>query len=187
MGFVQVESYVEPTADATSKFTAWLDANDISSSASSDSSAENRYSLNIPVSKANEIFDTTFTTFKSTLSDVKTIQALQYSVPANLDSVIEVAHPTTSFSEPDPITPKLSSMNRRLTEREVKSGDSPTSEVVPASCDDSVTPACLQALYGIPTTPATQITNTIDVSGFLNEYAQQSDLTVSNISKPYQQ
>ena len=36
---------------------------------------------------------------------------------------------------------------------------------VPASCASSITPACLQAMYGIPTTPATQSTNQIAVSG----------------------
>lgn len=31
-------------------------------------------------------------------------------------------------------------------------------------------------MYGIPTTPATQSTNTLGVSGFLNQFANQADL-----------
>ncbi|KJA14174.1 hypothetical protein HYPSUDRAFT_80924 [Hypholoma sublateritium FD-334 SS-4] len=50
------------------------------------------------------------------------------------------------------------------------------SRAVPASCNTVVTPACLQALYGIPTTPATQSTNKLGVSGFLDQFANQADL-----------
>ena len=48
---------------------------------------------------------------------------------------------------------------------------------VPASCASVITPACLEALYGIPTTSATQSSNRLFVAGFLNQWAQQADLT----------
>lgn len=53
------------------------------------------------------------------------------------------------------------------------------SNAVPASCDTAITPACLQAIYGIPATLATQPTNQLGVSGFLQQFANQADLTVS--------
>ncbi|GJJ71782.1 tripeptidyl-peptidase I [Entomortierella parvispora] len=46
----------------------------------------------------------------------------------------------------------------------------------PQSCNNHVTPACIQALYGIPKTRATQASNTIAVAGFLNEFANRADL-----------
>jgi len=49
---------------------------------------------------------------------------------------------------------------------------------VPSSCNQVVTPACLQALYGLPTALATQSSNRIAVAGFLNQWAQQADLSV---------
>jgi len=49
---------------------------------------------------------------------------------------------------------------------------------VPAACNSVITPACLQALYGLPTALATQSSNKIAVAGFLNQWAQQSDLIV---------
>lgn len=49
----------------------------------------------------------------------------------------------------------------------------------PSSCDSIITPACLQSLYGLPTTAATQASNGIAVAGLLGQYAQQADLTVS--------
>lgn len=41
-----------------------------------------------------------------------------------------------------------------------------------------MTPACLQSLYGIPATVATQKNNTLAVSGFFSQFAQQADLTL---------
>lgn len=49
---------------------------------------------------------------------------------------------------------------------------------VPASCTTTITPACLQALYGIPATPATHKTNTLGVSGFIDQFANSADLKV---------
>lgn len=53
-----------------------------------------------------------------------------------------------------------------------------TSRALPSSCASEVTPSCLQELYGIPTTPATQSSNKIGVSGFIEEFANQADLKV---------
>jgi tripeptidyl-peptidase-1 len=52
----------------------------------------------------------------------------------------------------------------------------------PASCNSNVatgvvTPACLQDLYGIPTTPATEKSNTLLVTGYVGQFAQSADLS----------
>lgn len=48
----------------------------------------------------------------------------------------------------------------------------------PASCDSIVTPACLQDLYGIPSTMSTeQSKNGIGIAGYVGQYASDSDLT----------
>ena len=48
---------------------------------------------------------------------------------------------------------------------------------MPASCGTTVTPSCLQAFYGIPTTLATNSKNVLAVSGFIDQFANQADLT----------
>lgn len=53
-----------------------------------------------------------------------------------------------------------------------------TSRAVPSACTQAITPACLQNLYSIPTTKATQSSNGIGVTGFENEFANQADLTM---------
>lgn len=52
-----------------------------------------------------------------------------------------------------------------------------TPNAVPSSCVNEVTPVCLQALYNIPSTPATA-EGTIAVCGYENEIANQTDLEV---------
>ena len=39
-----------------------------------------------------------------------------------------------------------------------------------------MTPTCLQDLYQIPTTPATQSSNVLGVSGFIDQFANEADL-----------
>ncbi len=51
------------------------------------------------------------------------------------------------------------------------------SRAVPSSCNTVVTPSCLQALYGIPATLATQPTNQLAVSGFIEQFAITEDLS----------
>ena len=59
-----------------------------------------------------------------------------------------------------------------------------TSDAVPASCANTITPACLQALYNIPTTRATQSSNVLAVSGFIEQFANQADLRVCHFLIP---
>lgn len=50
------------------------------------------------------------------------------------------------------------------------------SSAVSIFCNIAVIPSCLQALYGIPATLATQSSNKLAVSGFSDEFANQADL-----------
>ena len=59
---------------------------------------------------------------------------------------------------------------------DVASEQNLTTRAVPSSCAQTVTPACLQAMYGIPTTSATQSSNVLGVSGFIEQFANQADL-----------
>jgi hypothetical protein len=52
---------------------------------------------------------------------------------------------------------------------------------VPASCAYSITPGCLQALYGIPTEPSSPTVNKLGVPGYTNYYANHEDLEVGLI------
>ena len=102
---------------------------------------------------------------------------MAYSVPSDLTQHIELVHPTISFNNPFGGIPSISVPPKTSTP-----AVNLTSDAVPASCSSTITPACLQALYGIPTTAATVKTNTLGVSGFIDQFANQADLKVRTLS-----
>ncbi|KAM5532580.1 hypothetical protein V8D89_013786 [Ganoderma adspersum] len=165
----EVAQFVAPTQDTVEAVTAWLKENDIE--AAQASPAGDWLSFSIPVSKANELFDADFSVFTHTSTGSQTIRTLSYSIPTDLKGKLDFVHPTTVFAQPfsgpqfsTPIVP-FSAAKANLTSR-----------AVPSSCSSVVTPACLQAMYGIPTTSNAISSNVLGVSGFIEQFANQADL-----------
>ena len=73
---------------------AWLAENDIS--AQTISATGDWLSFEIPVSKANELFDADFSVYKHDETDMSVVRTLSYSIPADLQGHLELVHPTTS-------------------------------------------------------------------------------------------
>ncbi|KAF8185298.1 hypothetical protein K438DRAFT_1974010 [Mycena galopus ATCC 62051] len=79
---------------------------------------------------------------------------------------VEVLHPTTAFDTP---TPHLAASRAAR----------PRRAIPPDSCsspEDTITPACLQPLHGIPLTRATQTSNTLLVAGYAENWPQTAAL-----------
>ncbi|KAH9913294.1 family S53 protease [Fomitopsis serialis] len=137
-----VEAYMAPTAASTSAVNAWLAENGLQ--ATTLSSAGNWLSVQMPVSKADELLDAEFSVFTHSTTG-------KQAVLGHLDLV----HPTVSFPNPYSHMPITDFSSSGL-----------TSEVSTGPCNiDLVTPACLQWLYGIPTTP-----EEADLMTFLEEH-----------------
>lgn len=100
-------------------------------------------------------------------------RTLSLSLPEELVGHVEVLHPTTAFDTP---TPRLSASRAAGSRRSRRA-------IPPDSClgpEDTITPACLQTLYGIPLTPATQTSNTLLVTGYTENWPQTAALEVCN-------
>ncbi|EIW62968.1 family S53 protease [Trametes versicolor FP-101664 SS1] len=156
----EVNAFVAPKPETVAAVNAWLTENDIVATAASP--AGDMLSFSIPVSKASELLDADFAVFNHTATGKTMIRTLAYSIPAELKGHLDFVHPTTVFV-PAPADRPVPEVNV-------------TSDAVPASCATTITPACLQALYGIPTAAATQRANTLGVSGFIDQFANQADL-----------
>ncbi|KAJ6531558.1 peptidase S8/S53 domain-containing protein [Mycena sp. CBHHK59/15] len=130
---------------------------------------EDWWSITLPVSQANKLFDAQFEVFTHPAMNNTITRTLSISLPVELVDHVDVLSPSTEFVTPNP--------------RLVATAPSvPLEKRVDASCDTStasgvITPACLQALYGIPIAPATQPTNMLLVTGYEAEWAQTADLT----------
>jgi len=166
----EVEAFVAPSSETKSAVDEWLSANGIQ--ATTISPAGDWLSFNIEVSKANELFNAEFSLFTNEATGDQTVRTLAYSLPADLQSHINLVHPTVVFPLKS-ITPPLV-----FTPMSSKTASAPTPNAAPAACNvNQVDPACIQALYGVPTTAGSQTASKIGVSGFIDQFAQNADLS----------
>ncbi|KAJ7865493.1 subtilisin-like protein [Mycena olivaceomarginata] len=146
-----VKTFTQPSADTVSAFNTFASANGLVPTVISPN--QDWVSITLPVSEANKLFAAQFDVFTHPSLKDSITRTLSVSLPSELVGHVDVIHPTTAFGAPN----------------------------TPASCNSSdpssfVTPTCLQELYGIPTTPATQTSNTLLVTGYSDDWAQRADL-----------
>lgn len=168
LSFDEVKAFSAPTSGAVTAVTEWLSDNGITDVKTSGA-FDDWLTFTIPVEKANTLLSAQYETFVHIETGQQFIRTMSASIPSDLTDFIEVVHPTTSFAKPTfgPKPMMSIPVTANLTER---------ANPAPSSCNSIVTPACLQALYGIPATPATQSTNRLGVSGFIDQFAQEADL-----------
>ncbi|KAF8142715.1 subtilisin-like protein [Mycena galopus ATCC 62051] len=166
----EVKAFVHPSAETTAAFAAFASANGLNYTVISPNG--DWVSLSLPVSHANTLFAANFETFTHPDITGTISRTLSVSLPSELAGHVDVIHPTTEFIVP-PQTPLVPAPAESYTVE--KRGP-------PSSCNTTVdsgviTPSCLQQLYGIPTTPATQRKNTLMVTGYGEQWAQTADLS----------
>ncbi|KAM5542002.1 hypothetical protein V8D89_004312 [Ganoderma adspersum] len=166
----EVQQLVAPAQDSVDAVNAWLKENGIT--ARPTSASRDRLSFEIPVSKANELFDANFSVFKHDDTGMEAVRTLSYSIPTVLQGHLEFVHPTVTFPDPVAHLPFFRTPDQ-TTPSTVQNA---SAEAVPSACSSSITPACLQAIYNIPAAPATQSTNHLAVAGYIGQYANQADL-----------
>ncbi|KAJ7932719.1 subtilisin-like protein [Mycena leptocephala] len=164
----EVESFARPSDETTAAVTQWLSDNGIEFSAAS--AAGDWLSLSVPVAKANELLQADFSVFTHTASGAESIRTLEYSIPSNLQPHIKLFTPTTSFTSPRRNGPVFVKSNAAVPLK-------PSPAATAAGCSSTITPTCLQSMYKIPLTPATNKTNLIGVAGFDDQFANKADLT----------
>ncbi|KAI0030067.1 family S53 protease-like protein [Vararia minispora EC-137] len=168
----EVEAFVAPKPDTVDAITSFLSTNGITSTPTTP--ARDLISITVTVEQANGLFGTQFDTFRHTETGGETVRTLEYSVPAALKGHIEFVHPTTTF----PQTLARLPIATIPIPRDIAPSNTTTGpHAVPSSCASVVTPDCLEALYNLPATNATETSNTLGVSGYIGEYANQADLT----------
>ncbi|KAJ7366057.1 family S53 protease [Mycena albidolilacea] len=161
----EVNAFLAPTADAASAVQAWLDSHGLT--ATKSSAAGDWLSLSVPVSKANELFNAKYENFEHVASGKTYARTLSYSLPSEVADHVAAVHPASTFNNPTSLKPVLSAP---------KTSSGISTDATPASCATTITPACLQSLYGIPTTAATESSNSIAVAGFIEQFANSADL-----------
>ncbi|CAK5281067.1 unnamed protein product [Mycena citricolor] len=166
----EIKTYMEPSAETVAAFQAFASANGLNTSSISPNG--DWFSITLPVSRANELFDANFELFSHAKLDTQIARTMSVSLPAEIVGIVDVIHPSTSFAEP----------RIRLAPSPIElSGVPADKRAVASSCDTTVpsgiiTPTCLQEIYGIPATRATSKNNSLLVTGYSFEYARKADL-----------
>ncbi|KAK6974942.1 family S53 protease-like protein [Favolaschia claudopus] len=173
----EIKSFVAPSPTTLTAFTAFLSSNGLESSAISPFG--DWHTLTLPVSQANTLFGAKFTNYTHPALRAPITRTLSLSLPAELSGHVEVVHPSTMFTATKPrLAPSVPNFDYDFDFDFAKRADA--SATAPAECDatnpaNGITPACLQALYNIPKTPATQRNNALMVTSY-GEWAETADL-----------
>ncbi|KAI0026860.1 Pro-kumamolisin, activation domain-containing protein [Vararia minispora EC-137] len=151
----QVEAYVAPKQETTTAVQDFLAQNNLT--AEIVTPVGDMLSIDLTAEKATTLFDAQFQTFVHAATQQRAVRTLHYWIPMSLRRHLEFVHLTTVFPELLASDTFIASFTPGLPSGTAHG--TATSSSVPSSCSSVVTLACLQALYGIPMTPATQTSN----------------------------
>ncbi|KAK7045104.1 family S53 protease-like protein [Favolaschia claudopus] len=180
----EVKSYVQPSNETRDAFTTFASANGLTPPFVL-SPNEDWMSLTLTVGAANQLFAASYQLFTADGLPAPFIRTLSISLPSELAGHIEVIHPSTSFP-PSSSGGGASSQQVMPSRRHLERRTKRAAESVPATsnltCDDPgipMTPAYLQKIYGIPSTPAASQdkNNSIMVTGYVNIQPNRTDLS----------
>ncbi|KAK5119745.1 hypothetical protein LTR85_007321 [Meristemomyces frigidus] len=189
----EIHEMVSPSDETIDLVHDWLREHGISRSAMSPS--KDWISIVVPIEKAEELLQTSYSTFRH--HDGSTVsRAPEWFLPAHLHEHIDVVQPTTSFFKPAPNAkewgPELKGKPHSMswwehTGKHMYGGhghghNSVTNHTaaVAAACNVSfTTPTCLRTLYGtLDYTPKVPGKNKIGINNYLNETNKRSDISL---------
>ena len=186
-----VAAMLAPSGDASPAVLAWLTAAGVTN-AYSDGAYVN---FATTVYMANSLLNTTFNYYEN--AGIQKLRTIEYSVPDDLQTHIDLITPTTYFGKTVPQIPTRApwadrprKMDRRVrnfvpryfnsTTNSTANGytNSTKNDTIDASCATLITPTCLKELYNIDYTPDPTSGSKIAFGSFLNQSARTPDLSL---------
>ncbi|KAM5532455.1 hypothetical protein V8D89_013871 [Ganoderma adspersum] len=166
----EVKAFVAPAPKTVQAVTGWLAQHNITAVAASPSG--DVLHMTMDVGAANALLNANYipSLHQDTGSTVYTTDS--YSIPAEMQEHLAFVYPTTKILPAIVSNPSVTKINLPKHSRRTRSKRA----AIDSSCTQTMTPQCLQEIYNIPTTPVTAPGNSIGVSGFANEVANQTDL-----------
>ncbi|TFY83097.1 hypothetical protein EWM64_g908 [Hericium alpestre] len=177
-----VEELVAPSNKTISQVHEWLRTHNVLLDAVTYSPARDWLFLPpLPVSTVERMLSASFVSYRHISSGAFKTRTLSYSVPRHLEENIDIVHPTTVFDGM-----KDMRVTSRLSDDKIMAAASgpgttvkgPAGQDIPASCNTTVTPTCLQALYMtegyVP--QAAEKGNRIGIAGYLKQFVNFADL-----------
>ncbi|KAJ3771213.1 subtilisin-like protein [Lentinula raphanica] len=182
-----IQYYAAPSREALHSVRQWLSSYNIDSKAVTASGDWIKFSA--PVGTANTMLNANYKVYEHTASGKQLTRTLEYSVPDDLQEHIRAIHPTTSFyhsgggrvislsGHHKSGSSGTSGDLKKASSSSTSSAAAPSATLDFTNCNKTVTPACLQKLYGIPSAQVNPSTNsTLGVSAFGGQDANKADL-----------
>ncbi|ORY68727.1 peptidase S8/S53 domain-containing protein [Pseudomassariella vexata] len=173
----EVRDLVKPTEESTSAVLEWLESAGTPSANIED--AGDWINFNTTVAKAEILLNADFGIYNHVGTTTERLRTLSYSVPADVKSHITLIQPTTRFgqmkAQADQVFEVIETGDAAVNSLKV-AADVPGTEL-DASCNSTVTPECLRALYKIGNYRADpSVDSILGISGFLEQYAKHDAL-----------
>lgn len=140
----QVDELMRPTEETMEEVREWLNWHGVEEDATV--TTDRSITLNIPVSLAETLLNTTYHVYIHAESEEKIIRTLEYSLPRHLHDHINLVSPTTYFGTTR--TNKLTSF-LQPGRPSVSLGSLSSDVTPPSSCKTTITPTCLKDLYNV--------------------------------------
>ncbi|XHG09611.1 Tripeptidyl-peptidase sed3 [Aspergillus wentii] len=159
----EIREYLRPSDQALEAIISWMESEHVS--ANSVEIHGNWITFTVPVFKAEQLLKTQFVHFYNDVTKTTVIRTLEYSVPREVHSYVQLIQPTTRFghSGPQAGQPSLKPAVVGFDE-------------LTGNCSINMTPDCLRQLYGIFDTYARpDPCNRLGISGYLDQYARYDD------------
>ncbi|KAJ6568249.1 peptidase S8/S53 domain-containing protein [Mycena vulgaris] len=176
----EVDALVAPHPDSVEAVESWLQHHGINpADAHFRSTAGEWVTIRVSVAQAERMLNTKYGVYYHPASDSSVVRTMEYSLPVELHSHVDVITPTTYFGTLHSMraTSFLQPQTTSLTGDEESFAAVISPLAVPASCGTTVTPACLRAMYNTTAyVPKATATNRLGVAGYLQEFANDADL-----------
>ncbi|KAJ7173519.1 peptidase S8/S53 domain-containing protein [Mycena filopes] len=176
----EVDALVAPHPDSVEAVESWLQHHGINPADAHFRSGGGEWiTIRVSVAQAERMLGTTYGVYTHAASGSSVVRTMEYSLPQELHSHVDVVTPTTYFGTFHSM--RSTSFVQPQTASLEGASDSFAAEIsplaVPASCGSTVTPACLRAMYNTTAyVPKATATNKLGVAGYLEEFANDADL-----------
>ncbi|RYP64956.1 hypothetical protein DL771_008525 [Monosporascus sp. 5C6A] len=174
----ELKHLTRPRGESTTAVTGWLRASGIPAADIEDAGEWINFRTN--VSRAEDLLGTQFAIYNYVGTDIRRLRTLRYQVPAEVRSHVTMIQPTTRFGQ---MRPQRSNVVEVLVKEDITprsvmlTTNVPTGELDVKSCNSTITPECLRALYKVNDTIADAKSKSIlGVGGFLEQYAKHDSL-----------
>ncbi|KAF3921084.1 Aorsin [Arthrobotrys entomopaga] len=175
MSQAQIDAMLRPHEETTDAVKSWLESQGFSK----DLTLKNDWIvLDTTVEKAESLLQAKYKVFQNHKTGDKVVRTLSYSIPRDLHSKVALIQPTTLFGGIGAMRNTVHKIESpSVLESSAGLRISSSDPEVSASCGSSITPDCLATLYKYKGYKASASINKMGVNGFLEQYAQNKDLT----------